>query len=417
MPAALNAKIGFFLAVRSIRRASVWTTGLIVFIMALTFLNLVVVSGILVGLIEGSVASWHTQYTGDIIISSPENKDYIENTLGVADVLKSLSEIEETSFRFSKGAILEANYQTKKETDKPNTAPAQLIGINPGDEDGLTGLASHVMEGSYLSPEDYDKVLVGYFLLKQYVPIDSPGFAALNNVGVGTKIRVKIGSSTREVQVKGILKSKIDNVRRGLYMIDSGAKDLIGRGDGNATEIAVNLKNGFDPLAVKEKIILGGAGKTAKIQTYLDAQPQFLKDIVNTFRVLGNVLSSIGLAVSSITIFIVIFINAITRRKFIGILKGIGVNGRAIEMSYVFQSIFYAVCGSVIGLAAVYGILVPYFAAHPIDFPFSDGILVAPLGETMRRMALLIFATIVAGYIPSRMIVRKNTLDSILGRK
>jgi ABC-type lipoprotein release transport system permease subunit len=46
---------------------------------------------------------------------------------------------------------------------------------------------------------------------------------------------------------------------------------------------------------------------------------------------------SIGIVVSAITLFIVIFINAITRRKQIGILKGIGINSFAIEFSYLFQ--------------------------------------------------------------------------------
>ena len=233
---------------------------------------------------------------------------------------------------------------------------------------------------------------------------------------VGTKIRVNINGIMREVTVKGILKSKVDNVRRGLFMIDSEAKSLMGRDDGNVAQIAIGLKNGIDPIAFKQKLVLAGVDASAKVQTYADAQPQFLKDIVATFRTLGNFLSSIGLVVSSITIFIVIFINALTRRKFIGILKGIGINGQAIEISYMFQSIFYALCGSTIGLILVYAFLVPAFKAHPINFPFSDGILVAPLGETMVRMGLLILSTIIAGYIPSPMIVRKNTLDSILGR-
>jgi ABC-type antimicrobial peptide transport system permease subunit len=111
-----------------------------------------------------------------------------------------------------------------------------------------------------------------------------------------------------------------------------------------------------------------------------------------------------------------VFINALTRRKFIGILKGIGISGRAIEISYIFQSIFYAVVGSGVGLLLVYIFLVPLFQAHPIDFPFSDGILVAPLKSTLYRVGLLVFATLIAGYIPARMIIRKNTLDSILGR-
>ncbi len=58
----------------------------------------------------------------------------------------------------------------------------------------------------------------------------------------------------------------------------------------------------------------------------------------------------------------------------------------------------------------------PFVSANPIQFPFSDGILVAPYGETLFRVVLLVGATLVAGYIPARMIVKKNTLDSILGR-
>lgn len=412
----LNIRLGFFLAVRQTRHASLWTTGLIVMVMVLTFLNLVVVSGILVGLIQGSVDAWHTQYTGDVILSAPTKKSYIENSQNVIATVRSLPQVVAISPRFQSGATLEANYKTRKQTDKPDTASAQLIGIDPVAENTVTGLGSKVIEGSYLAPGDYDQVLIGYFLLKQYVPIDSPGFAALSNVHPGTKIRITVQGVEREVTVKGILKSKVDNVRRGLYMVDSEAKSLTGRDDGNVGEISLKLAPLVTPEEVKHALLLRGVDEFAKIQTYADAQPQALKDIVSTFNMLGNAFSSIGLVVASITIFIVVFINAITRRKFIGILKGIGINGAVIELAYVFQSIFYALCGSAVGLLLVYGFLVPFFAAHPIDFPFSDGILVAPLQQTLFRVGLLIFATVVAGYIPARMIVRKNTLDSILGR-
>ena len=97
-------------------------------------------------------------------------------------------------------------------------------------------------------------------------------------------------------------------------------------------------------------------------------------------------------------------------------MKGIGIDGGAIRLSYVLQSIFYAIVGSVIGLVLVYAFLVPVIADHPINFPFSDGILVAPLDQTLFRVGLLVVSTIIAGYIPAWMIIRKNTLDSILGR-
>ncbi len=111
-----------------------------------------------------------------------------------------------------------------------------------------------------------------------------------------------------------------------------------------------------------------------------------------------------------------IFINAITRRKYIGILKGIGVDSSAIEMAYVMQAIFYALFGIAAGLVILYGFLVPFIDAHPIKFPFSDGILVAELGSTMIRALLLLIATIIAGFIPARLVVKQNTLDAILGK-
>jgi hypothetical protein len=41
-----SLRVGFFLATRQLRRSNPWSTSLIVFVMILTFLNLVVVSGI-----------------------------------------------------------------------------------------------------------------------------------------------------------------------------------------------------------------------------------------------------------------------------------------------------------------------------------------------------------------------------------
>ncbi len=89
----LNIRVGFYLAVRQLRRASLWTTGLIVFVMLLTFLNLVVVTGILVGLIEGINESYRTQYTGDVILSALPTKNYIESTPSVVVFLKTLPQV------------------------------------------------------------------------------------------------------------------------------------------------------------------------------------------------------------------------------------------------------------------------------------------------------------------------------------
>lgn len=411
-----NVRIGFFLSTRQIKRASPWTTSLIVFVMVLTFLNLVVVTGILVGLIQGAVDAVRRQYTSDVIISSPLDKEYIENSANVLSIIERTPGVVSYTPRYREGAVLEANYKTRKDTEKANTANAQLVGINPAEEHTVTGLADYIVEGEYLAPGDYDQIVIGHYLLKQYLPIESPSLTTLEDVGIGSKIRMRVGDVTREVTVKGIVKTKVDEVSLSAYMVDSQMRSLIGRTDGNVDEVAIDVDDSIDPAIVRDNLLLYGVGNSARVQTYEDAQPKFLKDMITTFGMLGTAFSSFGLVVAAITIFIVIFINAITRRKFIGILKGIGIQGQAIELSYMMQSTFYAVIGSAIGLALLYGLISPAVAANPINFPFSDGILVAPLIETLGRVLLLVVATIIAGYVPARMIVRKNTLNSILGR-
>ncbi|MFA5997881.1 MAG: FtsX-like permease family protein [Candidatus Paceibacterota bacterium] len=417
MLSLLNIRVGFYLALRQLRRASLWTTGLIVFVMLLTFLNLVVVTGILVGLIDGINNSYRTQYTGDVILSALSTKEYIEDTPSIVAFLKTLPQVALLTERYQTGGTIEANYLTRtSETEKPNATSAQIIGIDPVAEDAFTGLSQHIIEGQYLADGDYDQILVGNYLLAQYAFGELPGLTPLKNVSPGTKVRLTVNGATREVIVKGFVKTKIDALAMSIFMPASELRTIMGRNDQNVAQVAIRLTPGSDPVAFKELLLASGIGVKAKVQTFEDSIPNGVADIKTTFAMLGNGFSSIGLVVAAITIFIVIFINAITRRKFIGILKGIGISGEAIEISYIFQSLFYAVIGSAIGVLVLYGVLVPGLAAHPIDFPFSDGILVAPPVDTSVRILLLVFTTVVAGYLPSRMIVRRNTLDSILGR-
>ena len=184
----------------------------------------------------------------------------------------------------------------------------------------------------------------------------------------------------------------------------------------NVNEIAIVLNNTMTPDQAKQILIADGVGEYGRVQTSIEALPSFLIQVQDTFSILGNVISAIGLVVAAITIFIVIFVNAITRRRYIGILKGIGITPRAILVSYMWQALFYAVAGSLLGACAVFGFLKPYFDANPINFPFSDGILVATVSGTAIRAGVLIFATVIAGYIPARMVIKQNTLDAILGR-
>jgi len=68
-------RVGILLGLRQIQRASIWTTILIIFVMMLTFLNLIAVSGVLLGLIAGAERAVQENALGDIIISALDDED------------------------------------------------------------------------------------------------------------------------------------------------------------------------------------------------------------------------------------------------------------------------------------------------------------------------------------------------------
>lgn len=409
--------MGIFLGVRQLRRANRWTTGLIVFIMTLTFLNLVVVSGILIGLIVGGNNANRDQYTGDVIMTTLAGKSDIATSQDILATIRGEKRITEYSDRFLSGAQVESNYKTRTDFNvKADTAGTQFAGIDPVRENEFSNLSKYVIEGEYLDPNESGYVVLGANLLRRYSSSFGDGFDSLEDTYPGDKVKITVNGKTQEFIVKGIVKSKVGEVSIRAFVTQGDFLRLVDRGSLNVNEISLRHDGVMTDDEVKDIFVNSGFDNYAKIQTATEAIPDFLNQIKLAFGVLGNMIGAIGIVVASITIFIVIFINAVTRRKFIGIMKGIGVSSQAIQISYLVQSIFYAVSGSVIGIALLYGVLVPLVARNPIDFPFSDGILVAePIG-TATRVAILLVVTLIAGFIPARMIVRKNTLDSILGR-
>lgn len=412
-----SLKVGVYLGVRQLKRANRWTTGLIVFIMTLTFLNLVVVSGILIGLIEGGNNANKEQYTGDVIMTTLAGKTDIARSQDILATVRSEKRVTQYSERFLSGAQVEANYSTRSDfNSKADTAGTQFAGIDPVRENEFSNISKYVVEGEFLDPNESGYVVLGANLLRRYSSSFGDGFDSLDGTVPGDKVKITVNGKTQEFIVKGIVKSKVGEVSIRAFVTQGDFLRLVDRGSLNVNEISLRHDKVLTDDQVKDIFVKSGFGEYAKIQTATEAIPDFLNQIKLAFGVLGNMIGAIGIVVASITIFIVIFINAVTRRKFIGIMKGIGVSSQAIQISYLIQSLFYAISGSVIGTALLYGVLVPLVAQNPIDFPFSDGILVAEPAGTLTRVIILLIVTLIAGFIPARMIVRKNTLDSILGR-
>ena len=412
-----NIRIGVLLGFRQIQRANPWATGLIIFVMMLTFLNLVAVSGVLVGLIEGAVRAVKEQSLGDIVMTHLPNENHILNTDQLEHELTTVPAIQSFTTRYIATARLEANYRERRDLRKErDTANVNITGIDPDKENEVTGLKKHVTEGSYLDANDQGYILIGKFYLDRYAQKFGSSFDSLSNVYPGDTVRLTAGDVSKEFIVKGIIDTKVDDISLNTFIPEKEFRRIFKRLDQGSDKIVIRLVPNAHATAVRDTLRSMGEGSSAKIETYEEAQPKFITDIKNTFDVLGTFIGSIGIVVGSITIFIIVFINALSRRRNIGILKAIGIEQRAIECAYVFQAAVYSFVGSCLGAAVTFVILVPYFDAHPINFPFSDGILlVKPFGAFIRFVVLFVI-TLCAGFIPAWLIARQNTLNAILGR-
>jgi putative ABC transport system permease protein len=429
--------LGFFLATRQIARGSKWATGLIIFIMMLTFLNLVATSGLLVGIVEGAKRSFKEQWSGDLFIENRNEKDYIEHTNDILNVLSSFPQIESYSPRIIAGAKIEANWEEKRKASDENSVSNQIAGIDPEKEDATTHLSSSVVEGEWLQEGDVDGIVLGSAYLAKYSRV-ADLVSLLRDIQPGDTVRVTVSkkkslvtleqkfdanpdlttsdSVTKDFTVRGILDSKVQFVASRAYVVDSELKKMLDKTDGDVSEIAIVMKKGADPYEVKTPLLANGFGEYAKINTAEEGAPDFLVKIKLFFGIIGSILGSISIVVGLVTIFIIIYINALTRKRQIGIMKAVGVAEFAIEFSYICQALFFVVVGSLFATLLVFLVIKPLIAAHPIDTPFAKIVLSAEPVTIAIKFMLVFIISILAGYLPARLIVKTNTLNAILGR-
>ncbi len=429
--------LGFFLALRQVTRGSKWATGLIVFIMMLTFLNLVATSGILVGIVDGAARAFKEQWSGDLFIETRSENDYIKHTGDIISVLSSFPQIQSFSPRTIAGAKIEANWWEKRKQSDENSVSNQIAGVDPEKEDATTFLSKAIVEGEWLRKDDTRGIVLGSGYLAKYSRVRDL-VALLKDIQPGDTVRVTVsakkslvtaeqnfsvnpdltstGSISQDFIVRGILDSKVQFVTSRAYILDSELKKMLGKNDGEVSEIAILLKPGVDPYDVKTPLLNNGFAEYAKINTAQEGSPEFLVNIKLFFGIIGSILGSISVVVGLITIFVIIYINALTRKRQIGIMKAIGVSEFAIEFSYICQALFYVIFGSLLASGIIFSIIKPLLEAHPIDTPFAKIVLSAEPLSVALKFALVSAISIFAGYLPARIIVNTNTLNAILGR-
>ncbi len=396
-----NLNLSLFLAYKSITKGNKGTLILTIFIMSLIFVNLVFTASIFLGLgntVNNQVIN--TLY-GNVALEPKTDEKYISDVYSLKQKINSVPGVTGISAQYVTGAAF--SYKDK-------SGSWAVRSINPDDEITVTTIHNLMIDGEYLSKLDSDEILLG-----KEIPGGYGGdleHLSLGGVKIGDSIKVLFNNGvSRSYRVKGVFDSNFQQSNNIAYISQKEMESVLSLEDKASLILIKTIDKGNEGSYIKQFLALG-IKEDIKPWTVYAAM---VKNITASFDMIALLIAVIGLFVASVTIFIIIYVNTISKRRQIGILRAIGIKESVIIHSYILQAMFYAISGTIIGLFIMFFILKPWFVTHPLKFPVGFVSLLIVPEKVMVNTISLIAAALAAGLIPSWMAVRETILEAIWG--
>lgn len=449
--------LGWRLVGQYIIRGRRWTLVLTIFLMAVAFVNLVFVSSLLGGVNKSIESQVKNLMVGEVYLEPKKSGDYLQNAGMLVNKLRTVNGVEHVSSLLSVYGELSSGEKRVQTTVKV---------IDPKEYPRAIAIDNYTIDGKFL-PDD-NTIFVG----EQVVATGSNKQLAesLEGTKVGDTVTLKINGKEVAVKVGGVFRSKYMYADREIYMtrgawskLVAEVTDELARNEATvrsqsqlppqvtqflpsyvaeelsgslvaqsesilrqqraaaalfpsagAANLVVVRTQSADEAAVKAAVTRAGFSGV-EVRNWRESAG-YMNSIAGSFAVIDAIMLVVGVFIAAVTIFIVIYVDVINKRRQIGIQRAIGVKPRIIVFSYVLMSVFYAVCGIVVGLVVFFAGLVPYFTAHPFSLPIADVTLDISLPQLLLRIQIIMMVAIVSGILPSIMASRMKMLDAILGR-
>ncbi len=393
-----DLKVALFLASREIKRGNKGTVFVTIFIMALAVLNMLFMPSLMEGIDHKSKLQIVETQLGHVVVEPKDGERLLSDAHLLQKRINAFPEVEGIALHYSVGVTL---YFEDKVMGR------SVCFIDPEDEKTVTNVHKKIVEGDYLTKLDTDEVILGSETAGTYDPIDEAN--SLGGVKAGDWIDIKFGNGIRKTyRVKGVFKTRLINADYGVFLNNKERENVIPEAKDRTDSIIIKLREEDKEYEFIKKLTELGIGEDV-----FNSRDRAGLDISQTFNIINAILSGIALLVSATTLFIVIYINAINKRRIIAVMKAVGINKEIIISSFIFQSLFYAICGVVLGLTVLYFILVPYFIANPLILPFGQVTLLIKTDIVYSRSIALGVTAIVAGFVPAYQVTKQNIIDAM----
>ena len=298
-------------------------------------------------------------YTGYIQV---HGKDYWEKrsleesmvlTKEKVNEIKNIEGVTHTVNRFETFSLLSHGNVTKV---------AQIIGIEPKDEDQITNLKSKVVEGKYLQKDSKGILL-------------AQGLAELLNAAVGDTVVIYgqgyHGVTAAElVPVQGIVKFTLPELNKSFSYLSIPYAQWVFSAPGRTTSLSIMIDNPKSLDRITEKIrniFTDGDGKADanyEVMTWEKLSPELVQSI-QVDNAQGIIMLAILYLVIAFGIFGTVMMMTAERVKEFGILISVGMKKSKLYFVTILETFFISFIGVIAGVIISLPIIL-YFVSNPI---------------------------------------------------
>ncbi len=398
----------FFLALRDLRRDRKIFI-MVVFLLTFSYINLTFFPAFLNGLSDAFQSEVVDTGTGHLLIRPSFGNTYLSNVHNLQQKIELIPGVVGSSGHVSTTATVKS---------KDIAMGVQATGLDPSQDRLVTSISTKVVKGEWLSDNDRGKVVVGQLIaggLHEDKIGETSQFGTLTEglggVQPGDTVTLTFSNGvTKNFHVKGIANSEgFGFVSQSAYITMADMDEIFGLDD-QADSLLVRLNDPENADHVKT-LVLGLGLKQADILTWKEAS-NFAAGLNATFGIVNVVTTIVAVVIVMATVSIVVFINTARKKRIIGVLKAIGMRESLVLRIFLVEALIFGIIGSVLGIGLML-LTLSYFQGNPLVLPIGSLRPSIGLDILIGSAGLIVLISVIAGYFPSRMASRAETIESL----
>jgi putative ABC transport system permease protein len=400
-----TTRVGGFLGIRSITRGNRGVLILTTVMMALVYAELLFIPSLIQGAIEQTQQQLRDTLTANITAtpSGPKTTTF-GNTANQLAAIRSTPGVTASTANLLVGTqIAHGNLSSSWPVLATDPASYSQVFVTP----------RRMIEGQFLARGDIDQIVLGVGIAGAGRTNLATYRASLQSVHAGDQVTVTLLNGQQHAfTVKGIYDDQFAQANQRAFITDTAVSAVAPQFADQSNAIYIRTARVGDEAAVIAGLRARSVGGQLESWSGLAAA---VKDQIDSFNVIKNILNLVSLLVAAITVFIVTYVDLVSKRRTIGIERAIGVTPTSIALGYAIRAVAFGLVGVIAGALLFRGAVVPLVAHHPFHFP-TGPVTLSVTGKEMRRDAfILVVVATIGALIPAWRSVRLGLVEAIWG--